>query len=80
MPTAPPPTPDDHAARAYAQAWRERAQALEAERLRDLRGLSEYDAALRFVMLSQTRVPPARPGSGLVEQQRIFSRLRRAPE
>lgn len=69
-----------HAAQAYARAWRGRAALLETERLRDLRALSERDAARRFVDLLQGPPPGApRPSSGLVEQQRILSRLRRTP-
>jgi nucleotide-binding universal stress UspA family protein len=67
-------------ARAYAQAWVKRAEMLDAERLRDLRALSELDGARRFANLLQAGVPAAsRPNSGLVEQQRIFARLRRTP-
>lgn len=68
-------------ARAYVRAWRERAAILEAERLRDLRALSELEAARRFAELLQGRLPaPPRSTCGLVEQQRILSRLRRTPE
>ncbi len=68
-------------ARAYVHAWRERAAILEALRLRDLRALSERDAARRFAELLRGPLPaPPRPSSGLVEQQRILSRLRRTPE
>lgn len=67
------------AARALVRLWRERSQSLEAQRLRDLRALTQADAAQRFAKLL-CGASAARPDSGLVEQQRIFSRLRRAPE
>jgi hypothetical protein len=76
-----PSTAKVDAARAYVRAWRERVAALEALRLRDLRALSELDAARRFAELLRGRLPaPPKPASGLVEQQRILSRLRRTPE
>lgn len=64
-------------AEAYVRAWERTAAALETERLRALRRLSESQAAQRFArLLSPTPPYPLRPGSGLVEQQRIFSLLR----
>lgn len=61
----------------YVRAWERTAAALELERLRALRRLSEVEAARQFATLLSPPPPyPLRPGSGLVEQQRIFSRLR----
>ena len=58
-------------------AWRRSKAALEAERLRRLRSLSERDAARQFAQLLQIHGPyPLRPTSGLVEQQRLLDRLR----
>jgi hypothetical protein len=66
-------------ARAFVRVWRDRAAVLEAERLRDLRALSERDAARLFAELSQGHATfPLRPGSGMVEQQRVLAGLRRA--
>jgi hypothetical protein len=64
-------------ATALAQAWQQRSELLERERLLRLRALSEYDAAQLFARLLSVAAPyPLHRGSGLVEQQRIFSRLR----
>ena len=64
------------AAKALADVWREAQGVLEAERLQRLRNLSELDAARQFAQLLQTLGPyPLRPTSGLVEQQRLLSRL-----
>lgn len=64
-------------AKEYVSAWRRAGSELDRERLRDLRQLSETDAAERFARLLRLPRPyPLRRGSGLVEQQRIFSRLR----
>lgn len=68
-------------ARAYVQAWRVREGELQALRLRDVRALSEPDSARRFAQLFSGHLPELpRPGSGLVEQQKIFSRLRQTAE
>ena len=68
-------------AEAYVRRWRRAAGALERERLRDLRRLSETEAAWRFAHLLCLSTPyPLRKGSGLVEQQRIFSRLRNSDQ
>lgn len=61
---------------AYAVMWRERARVLDAERLRKLRALSERDTANLVALLSQGQISPPTSTSGLVEQQRIFDRLR----
>lgn len=63
---------------AYVRAWRQTAAALEPKRLQALRQLSEIEAAQRFARLLTIPLPyPQRDGSGLVEQQRIFARLRK---
>lgn len=68
-------------AEAYVRRWRRTAAAMNAERLRELRRLTESEAAQRFArLLSRSSGYPLRPGSGLVEQQRIFARLRRSRE
>jgi hypothetical protein len=68
----------DADSRAYARAWRETAAALEPKRLQALRQLSELEAAQRFARLLAIPLPyPLREGSGLVEQQRFFDRLRK---
>jgi hypothetical protein len=68
----------DHDARAYVRQWEARSRVLDADRLRELRALSETDAARRFELLTRgVRAAEQRSTSGLVEQQRIFARLRR---
>jgi hypothetical protein len=77
MTTSDADTRTDADAEAYVRKWRRAAGALERERLRELRRLSETDAAWRFAHLLCLSTPyPLRKGSGLVEQQCIFSRLR----
>jgi len=69
---------DQTDARRYVNVWRRAAAELDGQRLRDLRQLSEEEAARRFATLLCMPPPyPLREGSGLVEQQRIFARLRR---
>lgn len=64
-------------AKAYVRFWATADAELEVARLRDLRQLTEVESARRFMELLQIPGPyPLRPDSGLVEQQRIFSRLR----
>jgi len=68
---------DDSAAE-FARRWRCAGDALEARRLEDLSSLSERDSARRFANLLRLEgAYPLRPSSGLVEQQRIFDRLRK---
>jgi len=68
----------DTDSQAYARAWRRTAAALESKRLQALRQMSETEAAQRFARLLAIPLPyPLRKGSGLVEQQRIFDRLRK---
>lgn len=72
--------PVDADAQAYVRAWRRTAALLDKGRLGELRALSEVEAAQQFARLLRMPPPyPLRPSSGLVEQQRIFSRLRAAP-
>ena len=67
---------DDSAAE-LVRRWRRAGDALETQRLEDLRSLSEADSARRFANLLRLEGSyPLRPSSGLVEQQRIFERLR----
>lgn len=71
-------TANDTDARAYAHKWEETGAALARERLRELRSLSELEAARRFARLLSRPLPyPLRASSGLVEQQRIFDCLRK---
>ena len=59
------------------KAWQRAQPELEANRLRELRQLSEQESAQRFAhLLCLVKPYPLRESSGLVEQQRIFSRLR----
>jgi len=67
----------DADARAYAKAWRQAEPQLETERLRALRQLTEKESAQHFArLLCLTAAYPIRNSSGLVEQQRLFSKLR----
>ena len=51
---------------------------MEARRLEALRRLSELEAAQHFARLLTVPLPyPLREGSGLIEQQRIFDRMRK---
>ena len=70
------------AQRAWMQQWRQAATALEEQRRRELRLLSDHDAlATSEAVLSLallTPIPPARlTDSGLVSQQRLFHRRTR---
>ena len=68
----------DADSQALARAWQQTAAAGEPKRLQALRQLSELEAAQRFARLLAIPLPyPVREGSGLVEQQRIFDRLRK---
>lgn len=61
----------------FAAAWRRAAPELEARRLQALRELSEEESARCFAeLLTPDGEFALRPSSGLVEQQRIFARLR----
>lgn len=61
----------------WVRRWRRAEDLLEAQRLRDLKALSELESARRFASVLRVYTPyPLRPSSGLVEQQRVFNRLR----
>lgn len=78
MPADDSKVPHQADAERYVRVWGRAAAELDRERLRDLRQLSEVEAARRFADLLCVPPPyPLREGSGLVEQQRIFARLRR---
>jgi hypothetical protein len=75
------PQSDDRDAQTFASTWMRTGAELEAVRLRELRALTELDAARRFARLLWKPTGEAlRPESGLVEQQRIFARLRASLE
>ena len=64
-------------AESYAAAWRRAGPELDAKRLQKLRDLSEEDSARCFAeLLRPIGELPLRSSSGLVEQQRIFARMR----
>ncbi len=62
------------------ERWRHAAPRLEAIRRRELRELDTFAAIARLCGPADYHQPPRapRPTSGLIEQQRLFSRLRRA--
>jgi hypothetical protein len=71
------PTVEQASAQVLARRWRTAAVELESERLRELRSLSDQEAVHRFAkLLSVHGRLGLRESSGLVEQQRIFARLR----
>jgi len=65
--------------RAAAGRWNRAGPALEAVRRRELQALTDDEAlAAAEALLDLLRLlPPHERGTGLVEQQRLFSRLRR---
>jgi hypothetical protein len=68
------------ALRAYAARWRRAAPLLEAQRDEDVRRTDTPSAIVAFTRLGRqalTQSPPS-DTSGLVEQQRIFRKLRPA--
>lgn len=66
-------------AKALADAWQCAEKELASLRIRELRQMSETESAQRFArFLSPPGPYPLRTSSGLVEQQRIFARLRNA--
>lgn len=68
---------NQHTARDLAQRWKRAESELDARRLSGLRALTEREAAERFATLLRLEgTYPLRPSSGLVEQQRVFDRLR----
>lgn len=72
--------PDEReGAQALAAAWQCAEEELASLRVRELRQLSESESARRFARLLCPPAPyPLRKTSGLVEQQRVFARLRNA--
>lgn len=66
------------AAQAFVGAWQRAEKALNALRIQELRRMGETESAQRFARLLSPPAPyPLRKSSGLVEQQRIFARLRK---
>jgi hypothetical protein len=65
--------------RRWVQTWKDAGPRLEAIRRRELRDVDPYDAISRLCGPADYHVAPRapRPGSGLVEQQRLFSLGRR---
>ena len=67
-------------AQQWLQQWKSAATALANVRLKELRGLSDAEALLASEALLSlpARIPDERwASSGLVEQQRLFMRLKR---
>ncbi len=80
--TSPPPswTPEQAAhARHWVKTWRDAGPRLEAIRRQELRELDAYHAIALLCGPADYSVPPRAPQatSGLVEQQRLFARMRR---
>jgi len=68
---------DQQTARDLAKRWKRAESELDARRLPSLRALTEREAAKKFATLLRLEgTYPLRPSSGLVEQQRVFDRLR----
>jgi hypothetical protein len=65
--------------RRWVQAWRDAGPRLEAIRRDELRQLDTFSAIAHLSGPADYAVPPRapRPTSGLIEQQRLFRRLRR---
>ncbi|MDH4063915.1 MAG: hypothetical protein OEW19_05910 [Acidobacteriota bacterium] len=65
--------------RRWAKTWKEAAPRLEAIRRRELRELDAFAAVAHLCGPTDYTVPPRvpRPTSGLIEQQRLFARLRK---
>ena len=65
--------------RAWVATWREAGPRLEAIRRQELRELDTFTAISRLCGTADYLVAPRAPAatSGLIEQQRLFSRLRR---
>lgn len=66
--------------REWVAAWRRAGPALEQVRRQELRGLDTLAAIARLCGPADYHVPPRapKPTSGLIEQQRLFRRFRRA--
>lgn len=72
-------SPEEVAAgRRWVQTWRDAAPRLEAIRRRELRQLDTFTAISRLCGTAGYREAPRapRPTSGLIEQQRLFAKLR----
>lgn len=69
---------DDELTRRWVETWRRAGPALEAIQLRELRELSDEQRALQIDDLLRIACQFATPRltSGLVEQQRLFQKLR----
>jgi hypothetical protein len=65
--------------RQWVKTWKEAAPHLERIRREELRQVDAYTAIAWLCGPANYRVPPRAPtpGSGLVEQQRLFRKLRR---
>jgi len=79
---SPPPswTPEQVAhARHWVKTWQDAGPRLEAIRRRELRELDAFHAIALLCGSADYTVPPRAPKatSGLVEQQRLFARMRR---
>jgi hypothetical protein len=68
------------AGRRWVAAWKSAGPELERIRREELRRLDPWTAIALLCGPADYRIPPRspKPTSGLVEQQRLFSRLRRA--
>jgi hypothetical protein len=66
--------------RRWVQIWKDAGPRLEAIRQRELREVSAYEAISRLCGAADYGIEPRapRPISGLIEQQRLFSRGRGA--
>jgi hypothetical protein len=66
--------------RQWVKAWQDAAPHLERVRREELRGLDAYTAIAWLCGPADYRTAPRAPraGSGLVEQQRLFRKLRRS--
>ena len=76
-----PWTPEQLAnARRWVKTWQDAGPRLEAIRRSELRALNVYDAIALLCGAADYTVPPRapKPSSGLVEQQQLFARMRRA--
>jgi hypothetical protein len=65
--------------RRWVQAWRSAGPQLERIRREELRRLDAYRVIAWLCGPADYRTPPRapKPGSGLVEQQRLFQKMRR---
>ena len=65
--------------RRWVQAWKDAAPELERVRRRELRQLDSFSTIALLCGPADYRVPPRapKPTSGLIEQQRVFGRMRR---